>query len=169
MEEKTLIIIRHAKSSWADYGCPDFDRALNKRGLRDAPFMAKKLKELSGFTPDLIITSPAKRAKTTAQYFHEEFGLSKEQFREDQKLYHASTTMLINVIRKAPDNVDTLAITAHNPGLTNFANEFPRFSIDNLPTSGIVVIKLNIPTWQSFNFEKGVVTSFLYPKKYLHA
>ena len=114
MPKKTLYIARHAKSSWDDASLSDFERPLNKRGKRDAPFMAEKLKEL-GVKPDLILSSPAQRAKTTAKHYHEALG-SKLEF--DERIYEASLMSLIYLIQEQFEKVDSLMIVGHNPGLT---------------------------------------------------
>lgn len=166
MKERTIIILRHAKSSWGDAECSDFDRKLNKRGLRDAPFMAQILKKHLPHTLDLIVTSPAKRARLTTQYFQKEFGLNDDSYWEDKRLYHAYLDTITEVIQECPNEVDHILIGGHNPGLTYFVNEFPGFSLDNLPTAGIVVAKIKIESWKDFNPGMGKVVAFHYPKQY---
>ena len=88
---KTVILVRHAKSSWKDSSLKDYDRPLNKRGKRDAPFMGKKIRERE-ILPDLILSSPAKRARKTAIRVAEEIGYPKEKIQYDDKMYHSVTT-----------------------------------------------------------------------------
>ncbi len=166
MSLKTLIILRHAKSSWGDFTCPDFDRTLNKRGLRDGPFMASKLKEIMPDDLDLIITSPAKRALMTAQFFQKELDLGEDNFWTDKRLYHAYSDTILEVISECPDHYNSLLITGHNPGLTSFVNEFPPFETDNLPTASFVIIQLSISSWKNFNYGQGRVSAFHFPKQY---
>lgn len=166
MAKKTLTILRHAKSSWSDFSCPDFERTLNKRGLRDAPFMAKVFHEKYPNGVDLIISSPAKRALKTAQYFKNELGLNDDSFWTDKRLYHADLNNILEVINECPDDFNHLLIAAHNPGLTYFVNEFDSFVTDNLPTSGIVVLNVNVSSWQDFQLGSGEIEHFLFPKQY---
>ena len=90
---KMLYIIRHAKSSWADPIASDFERGLNDRGKRDAPKMGKRLKEKE-IHPDIVISSPAKRALSTARRISEVLKFKKERVKTDSKLYHADETHL---------------------------------------------------------------------------
>lgn len=163
---KRLILIRHAKSSWKEPDLRDFDRPLNKRGKRDAPFMGKLLAE-EKVLPDLIISSPAIRAFTTAKKIAEEIGYSKEAILTHKRLYESDTDDFVNVISEVDDAVNTLMIFSHNPGLTILSNFVSDKRIDNIPTCGIVHIDLKINHWKDIDFDKGVLVSFDYPKKFI--
>jgi phosphohistidine phosphatase len=118
---KTVLLIRHAKSSWGDLSMPDFDRPLNDRGKADAPKMAKRIhnKEIE---IDAFISSPAKRAKKTAEIFAERYGLKKTDIILVPELYHAMDAVFFETISRAPKKSDSIAIFSHNPGITEFAN-----------------------------------------------
>ena len=159
MPKKTLYIARHAKSSWDDMSLSDFERPLNKRGKRDAPFMANLLKE-KGIKLDLILSSPAKRAKKTAKYYHEALG-GKLQF--DERIYEASLMSLIYLVQEALEKVDSVMIVGHNPGLTVLNDRLSNKSIYNLPTAAVVGVIFE----EGIAEYKGKQLFFEYPKKYI--
>ncbi len=157
---KRLVIIRHAKSSWANALLEDFDRPLNDRGKKDAPMMAKRLKEKK-ISPDLFITSPAKRANSTAKRFAKVFEFDKKNIKKEPKLYHASESMILKIAREFNDKLQVVFLFGHNPGLTNFVNYASNLEIDNIPTSGITV--LEVSTWKKLGKEKAKAVYFDYP------
>lgn len=163
---KTLYIVRHAKSSWSDPLADDFDRPLNERGKRDAPRMGKRLKE-KGILPSLIISSPAKRARSTARRIAKELKYKKDDIKEDRKLYHAEEEVILDVIRKLKDKHNSVMLFGHNPGLTNFVNSLQdkEFDLDNLPTCGIAAFQLKIDSWSEIAWGKGTMVFFDYPKR----
>jgi phosphohistidine phosphatase len=114
---KTLLLIRHAKSSWDAPGLSDFDRPLNERGKKDAPEMAKRLKD-KDIAIDLLVSSPARRARKTAKYFAEEFDVKKEDIKLVDDLYSATSLAFQKTVAELNDKADTVAIFSHNPGLT---------------------------------------------------
>jgi phosphohistidine phosphatase len=155
---KILYIARHAKSSWNDASLSDFDRPLNARGLRDAPFMAERLAEL-GVSPDRILSSPALRARTTAGHYHKALG---GQLQLDERIYEASLMSLIYLVQEAFETVDTLMIVGHNPGLTALNDRFGGPDVYNLPTAAITAIRFD----EELAPYKGVPLWYEYPKKY---
>ena len=158
MPKKTLYIARHAKSSWDDMSLSDFERPLNTRGKRDAPFMANMLKE-KGITLDLILSSPAKRAKKTAKYYHEVLG---GELRFDERIYEASLMSLIYLVQEALEKVDSVMIVGHNPGLTALNDKLSDKSIYNILTAAVVGIVFE----DEIAPYKGKQLFFEYPKKY---
>jgi phosphohistidine phosphatase len=163
---KTLIIIRHAKSSWDDPDISDFNRPLNDRGERDAPRMAKRLKE-KDFTFTTVISSPAVRALTTCHVFVDVLGFPKEHVQISKELYHAGDEIILNVVKKLRDNSkdDVAMLFGHNPGLTDFVNNLLEEDIDNVPTTGIVCCKLKIGKWGDAKWGCGEMEFFDWPKK----
>lgn len=163
---KTVYLIRHAKSSWEDESLSDFDRPLNERGKIDAPRMGKRLKE-KNLTPDVLLSSPAKRALSTAKRIADAIGYPKEKIKTDQGLYHADEDEILNVIRSVGDKNDCLVIFGHNPGLTDFvnamSNDRKRF-IDNIPTCGVVAFRFEASSWKQIDFGKGEMLLFDFPK-----
>lgn len=164
---KKLYIIRHAKSSWEDPDLSDFDRPLNDRGKRDAPRMAERLKE-KRLTPDIVLTSPARRAKDTCHIFCKELGFIKSKIEEKPGLYHASDDEILKVIRtlkdRTGDDEENVLIFGHNPGLTEFANMLLNGHIRNIPTAGIVAAHLKIEKWKDAKWGCGSLLFFDFPK-----
>ena len=164
---KTVYFIRHAKSSWSDLDLMDHDRPLNKRGLRDAPFMAKILKG-KGVKVDLIYSSNANRALTTAKYFIEELGLTSKQLILESEIYEAWEGTILKLVKNTPNEAQTILVFGHNPTFTSIANFYSSEYIPNLPTCGIVKVECDIESWSSFSKSSGVLTEFHYPKQYFH-
>lgn len=160
---KQLLLIRHAKSDWNDASLSDFDRPLNDRGKRDAPVMAQRLVQKK-VKIDLFISSPAKRAKKTASIFANEYNKGKNKLIFKEKLYAESEETLYDVISKTDDKFDSIAIFAHNPGLTDFANLLTDTQIDNIPTCGIFAVKIDTKHWADIKEAKKEFWFFEYPK-----
>jgi phosphohistidine phosphatase len=162
---KTVYIIRHAKSSWNDPALDDFDRPLNDRGKRDAPRMGKRLKE-KDINPDLMLSSPAKRAFSTARRIAKVLKYEKDAIKLDRRLYHADEEIILDVIQNVKDKHQVIMVFGHNPGLTDFVNSLQdeELDIDNIPTCGIVTFHLNVDSWKDVNWGKGKIVFFDYPK-----
>lgn len=160
---KQLLVIRHAKSSWALVGQDDFERPLNDRGQRDAPMMAARMKEMKVMI-DEFISSPANRAFTTAGYFAKAYGVSKKEIRLFKQLYHASPDTFYEVISKTDNTIQTAAVFSHNPGITGFVNALTQTRIDNMPTCSIFAVKADIHDWKDFKSAKKTFWFFDYPK-----
>lgn len=163
---KTLYIIRHAKSSWKDETLSDFERPLNSRGFRDAPFMGKRLAEYDS-NPDVILSSPAKRAIETAKIIADEVGYNKDQIQMDEALYLASVSTLLEAIRGISDENETAYIFGHNPGMTMLVNLLTNYVIDNLPTCGIACVIFEADSWRDVGENRGSLRSFDYPRRHL--
>jgi len=160
---KTLYLIRHAKSSWDSPALHDFERPLNNRGERDAPNMAKRLKE-KNVLPDMMLSSPANRALTTCKVFANVLGFSSSKIITHQALYHASEESILEIIKTTPSFVKTLLVFGHNPGFTDFANELTNERIVNIPTTGVVACSVSIQSWNQIDWGKGELFLFDYPK-----
>lgn len=161
---KELIMVRHAKSSWANIGQDDFSRPLNERGHHDAPMMAERLID-KGIKIDQFISSNAFRAFTTATYFAKAWGQESTDIVQYQALYHAPPVKFIEAIIQINDNINTAAIFAHNPGITEFVNLLTETKIDDMPTCGIFAIKLEITSWKDFKKAPKQFWFFKYPKQ----
>jgi len=162
---KTLYLIRHAKSSWKDPRLTDFDRPLNKRGKRDAPFMGDVLNDKKIY-PDLIISSPAKRAKKTAAEIANKIGFPIKKISFNDEIYEASISTLIDLLKKMNDKYESVMIFGHNPGLTVLNNHISNFYIENIPTCGIVALKFN-KKWSEIDKNSCEHLFFEHPKMYL--
>ncbi|MEN8130184.1 MAG: histidine phosphatase family protein [Pseudomonadota bacterium] len=162
---KTLTIVRHAKSSWKYPELDDFDRPLNNRGKTDAPLTGRRLKELE-ISPDLIITSSANRALTTAKVIAKMIGYPKKKLVADKQVYMADSEDVLTVLRQVNDANKDVFIIGHNPTLTDLANELTGEYIGNVPTCGVVRMTLDIDSWRDLKPGKGSLVLFDYPKKY---
>ncbi len=162
---KRLFLIRHAKSSWKDAGLSDYERPLNRRGERDAPFMGRLLKKKNIY-PDLIITSYAERARRTALLIANELDYPKHKVIIKKRLYEAMNKDIIEVIKETDEQVKILLLFGHNPGLTTLHNFICEKFIDNIPTCGITEYEYN-DEWKNLNGNSCKLISFEYPKKYL--
>lgn len=163
---KTLILVRHAKSSWGEAGIDDFDRPLNQRGKNDAPLMAKRLKDKK-IDVDVFISSTAKRALRTAKYFAEEFDLDKKEIEQLSKLYGASVTAFLEVVNGINDKHKVAILFSHNPGITEFANTLTNIHIDNMPTCSIFAVQADTDKWVDFVRSEKKFLFFDYPKNLL--
>jgi phosphohistidine phosphatase len=161
---KTLYVIRHAKSSWDDPDLSDFDRPLNKRGVKDAPVMGKRLRKRK-VIPDLMLSSPANRALTTCKLIAEAVGYATSKIKTDKNLYHAEDAEILRIVQGIDSKYESVWIYGHNPGLTDFINALTKEDIDNIPTCGVVACSLNIHAWDELTWKKGVILYFDYPKK----
>ena len=162
--QRTLVMIRHAKSSWANPLQSDFDRPLNERGEREAPEMGKKLHDLQ-IIPDLIIASSAKRTRQTAKRIAKAVGYDVDQIKWEEKLYHCIPSVFEEVIYETRNDVKTVFIVAHNPGITDFVNQLsPDFSIENMPTAGVVAAHIETDEWNNFSIARKKVLLFEYPR-----
>ncbi len=160
---KTLLLIRHAKSSWDDASMDDFDRPLNNRGTKDAESMSRRLaKQIPAI--DTFFSSPAKRAKTTAGKFADAFDASKKLVFE-KGLYLAPESFFYSFISGIDNDLDTVAIFAHNPGITDFANSLAtEVTTDNIPTCGIFAVSIDIKNWKDFTDARKKLLFYDYPK-----
>ena len=161
---KRLSLLRHAKSSWNDSNLKDRDRPLNKRGKRDAPYMGGRLLARQ-LRPSLIISSPAVRAVTTARCIADALGYPFEFVQREANLYLAAPRIILEVIAAQEDTFNDLLLVGHNPGLTDIINELlPEFSLDNLPTAGIVCVDSEADSWAAIASSKVELGFYDYPK-----
>jgi phosphohistidine phosphatase len=162
---KTLLLIRHAKSSWANIGETDFDRSLNERGKREALEMAEKLVNQS-IKIDAFVSSTAKRARKTCKVFLGAYGKNKEDIILVEKLYHPAPHIFYEVIKELNDDDDSVAIFSHNPGITEFVSTVcDKVRIVDMPTCGVFAVKVNINSWKDFEKTEKKFLFFKYPKE----
>ncbi|QQS39851.1 MAG: histidine phosphatase family protein [Acidobacteriota bacterium] len=159
---KTLFVLRHAKSSWDHPELSDFERPLNKRGEKAAPFMGELMRS-KGLVPDLIVSSPANRAKTTARLAAEAGGF-EAGIELDERIYGAGANTLAYIIADFDDSADTAMIVGHNPGFEDLVGaltgEHPRF-----PTAALAVIDLDVTVWSETERGKGTLRDLFIPKE----
>jgi phosphohistidine phosphatase len=161
---RRLTLLRHAKTEAQHSGQEDWDRVLEPRGQKDAPEMARRLRERK-LKPGKVITSPAVRALTTAQIFARELHLPATKLQQDERLYLASPKVLKEVVRELGGDAQHLMIVGHNPGLTEFADRLSADrEIDNMPTCAIYTLEFEIEDWSELDWNSGVNAEFDYPK-----
>jgi len=139
-EKKTLIIMRHAKSSWDDMSLPDSERPLNKRGKHNAPMMGGRMKK-QGCHCDLLISSPAVRALATAKLVAKEIGY-KRNISEESDLYMADIGDYLHVISGVDEQIKNLMLVSHNPGIEEFFIYLTGEMIENFPTAAYAIIEV---------------------------
>lgn len=162
---KSLYIIRHAKSDKNNPSLDDFERPLNGRGQKNALFMGKKLAE-SNIHPDLIISSPAVRAKTTAEAIAEKVDYAKSTIVYEESLYLADKDDITKIVKKISAAKNTVFLVGHNPGITEFAEYISGCDIGNIPTCGIFCVTLKKDDWKSIGSGSAEYVSFMFPKQY---
>lgn len=162
---KTLIIVRHAKSSWGAPTLKDHDRALNERGLRDAPFMGSVLAK-RGVKPSRILSSSATRAHETAKYFALALGFPVEEIDVRPELYNADAWEILNIVTKLDDADDLVLLFGHNPTLTQVVNSFTEQYLDNVPTCGTNAIGFEVEHWFDASAKNGRLLYQEFPKVY---
>ena len=161
---RRLTVVRHAKSDWSLPGQEDWDRPLNRRGQRDAPEMARRLRSRR-LKPDLVLTSPAVRAVTTASIIARELKVDAGRIAPEERLYLASAPQMLGVVRELGGNALHVMVFGHNPGITEFANKLSAGEqIDNLPTCGVFTATFDIANWDALDWGLGEDGSFDYPK-----
>ncbi len=160
---KTLLIMRHAKSSWKDTSLSDHERPLNNRGEADAPRMGAALKDLD-LTPTLIISSTAKRARKTAEYVAENCSYDGE-IRLERNLYHAGVDEFIEVLQSVSDEEEIVMVVGHNPGiaeLVDYLTDRP----EGMTTANIAVVRLQVESWDDLDFDtEGELVRVLRPRE----
>jgi phosphohistidine phosphatase len=160
---KTLLILRHAKSSWADNRLGDHDRPLDNRGKVDAPKMGKLLERLD-LVPDLIVSSSAKRAKTTAELAASSAGYDK-QIKITRQLYHAGPEEYFQALQSVEDKFERVMVVGHNPGMEELI-EVLSGVYEGMPTAALARIELKIESWKEIGEEtKGRLVNLWRPKE----
>ena len=157
---KTLYLARHAKSSWK-HDVIDHERPLKKRGHNDAQLVANEAAATCK-APQLILSSDANRALTTAHYFKEAFGVSDKDFRTNHGLYDFDGRQVMQIVNLLDNRLNRVLLVGHNHAFTSIANMLGNKYIDNVPTSGFVAIKFDTDSWE--NISHGKTTKILFPK-----
>jgi phosphohistidine phosphatase len=159
---KTLFLLRHAKSSWDDASLSDFERPLNERGLRVAPFMGG-LMQRKGHVPDVILSSPAKRARRTAELVKDGGALAAE-IRFVDSIYEASPQNLLQVVAEIDDTHSSALLVGHNPGMEGFIR-YLNGQIEPMPTAALAVIELAIGKWNEIDHGCGELKVLYRPRE----
>lgn len=160
---KRIMLVRHAKSSWKDDDLKDFDRPLNNRGKSAAPHMAKMMSTILP-CPDLMVSSPARRAWDTATVFAKELKYKQDDIFSNTRLYMGSAATLLDVICHLPDQTRFVSMITHNPGLTELINQFSNITTENFPTCAVTVIDFPVESWKHCVNSSGQALIYLCPK-----
>jgi phosphohistidine phosphatase len=161
---KTIYFIRHAKSDWSG-DCSDFDRELSERGLKNATFMAERLKKY-GVKPDIIISSPAMRALNTAKIIAKNLKMPKKLFKTDINLYLTSPKTYLEIIHQIDDKHKVIFIIGHNPTITEICESLSGIGIGNISTCGIFCMEFDIEFFSDVSVNSGKKLFFDFPKKH---
>jgi phosphohistidine phosphatase len=146
---KTILLVRHAKSSHSLGFASDFDRPLNDRGFQDAKEMGKNLFNKNTII-DQFVSSPALRAKTTAELFAAEYERKMKDILFVPALYHANSEVFAEVIGGLNNKFQHIALFSHNPGITDFAGSLCTTEIAHMPTSSVFAVEAAVDNWNEF-------------------
>ena len=160
---KTLYLVRHAKSSWSDPSLSDRDRPLNKRGRRSAPDMGSRL-AARGHRPDLIISSPAKRALMTAKIIAKKLDYAKSDIVTDEGMYFSGVGGMAKMLERVDDSYQKVMIVGHNPAMTSLMNRLSGKDVYNMPTCAIAIIGYDMASWSDLRSERGNLIEYDFPK-----
>ena len=159
---KALLLMRHAKSSWRDPTLPDFDRPLNKRGLKAAPLIGKFMRK-RGIRPDLVLSSPAKRAAQTTTLVMER-GQLEATLRYDERLYGASAADLLAVVSQIEESATEVLLVGHNPGIQDLLERLTG-ELHRVPTAALARVGLRSGTWGALREGTGRLEWIVRPKE----
>jgi phosphohistidine phosphatase len=159
---KTLMLLRHAKSSWKVTALADKDRPLTRRGRRDARKLGKRLAKRN-VRIDAIVSSPAARARSTARRFAKRFGFKTKQIQIDDRLYGATARGLLAVIRNFDDKLRNVMLVGHNPELSVLAKRFAP-ATDSLSTCALAAFRLDCHSWSTIDDASLVDATLVEPK-----
>jgi phosphohistidine phosphatase len=159
---KTLALVRHAKSSWADPGVADHDRPLNHRGRRDAPAMGRLLRD-RGFAPDAILSSTAVRAMATATAIAGELGFDVDEVVPVPSLYASSPTTMLAVVGELGDELSTAMLVAHDPGMSELVQQYAP-DIEHMPTCAVAEFTFDVESWLELPGAQPVSVRFDFPR-----
>ena len=141
---KTLYLLRHAKSSWKEPGLEDFERPLNGRGREAAPLVGQLVRERK-LRVDLLLSSPAGRARQTAALVKESAGLTAELL-YDERIYEADADALLEVVTQTAESVDALMLVGHNPGMEELLTLLTG-ETRSMSTAALACIALDVEKW----------------------
>jgi phosphohistidine phosphatase len=160
---KTLYLMRHAKSSWNFDDLSDQERPLNGRGRDDAPHMGQAL-AARNIQLDLLVSSPAVRALSTASLVAKEINYPHDQIRVIEGIYGAEVPDLLAIVHQLPDEATSVLLVGHNNTLTDFVNLLSPNQMPELPTAAIVCLKFNTERWAELDRANAEFYFYDYPK-----
>ncbi|HVF27710.1 MAG TPA: histidine phosphatase family protein [Pyrinomonadaceae bacterium] len=159
---KTLLLLRHAKSSWDNPSARDFDRPLNKRGMKAAPLIGRYMRKRK-VKPDLVVSSPAARARRTAELVVEAAGIGAE-IQLDERIYEASTDQLMSIVAEVDESIDVMLLVGHNFGIEQFLERLTG-GVHHMPTAALARISLRLDHWGEIRDRAGTLDWLVKPKE----
>jgi phosphohistidine phosphatase len=159
---KTLLLLRHAKSSWKDSAVKDFDRPLNQRGLKAAPTIGRLMRKRK-LQPDLVLSSPAERARQTSQLVLDAAGF-KTELHYDERIYEASAARLFEIVSQIEDDRNVAMLVGHNPGLEELLEALTG-AARSLSTAALACIELDIERWSKLRAGANQLAWLVKPKE----
>jgi len=161
---RRLTLVRHAKADTSLPGQQDWDRVLDRRGQQDAPEMARRLRSRK-LKPDLILSSPAVRALSTASIMARELKVPADRIAQDERLYLADPKRILEVVHELGGDAQHVMVFAHNPGITDCANRLSAGDhIDTMPTCAVFTACFAVDDWSRLDWESGLEAEFDYPR-----
>ena len=161
---KIVCLVRHAKAGRDDPSLKDFDRPLNARGKKQAPWLGRRLKE-SGVQPGVIVSSPARRAMATAELLAKGVRYPPEKIIADPAVYESGAPAIFGVIKDIAPDHDAAVVVGHNPALSDLMKYLSRRELDDLPTGGIVCLRFDAGSWKKIAQGKGEVLFYDAPPR----
>ena len=159
---KTLLLLRHAKSSWKESAMKDFDRPLNQRGLKAAPTIGRLMRKRK-LQPDLVLSSPAERARQTTQLVLDAAGF-KTELRYDERIYEASAARLFEIVSQIEDDANIAMLVGHNPGLEELLEALTG-AARSLSTAALACIEVDIERWSKLRAGEHELAWLVKPKE----
>jgi phosphohistidine phosphatase len=160
---RNIIVVRHAKSDWENNGISDHERPLNTRGRRDIPLMASYLIQHYP-SIDFVLSSDSLRTKETIEGL-QKYGYNLSNITYTNNLYLASEDKIIDEIVGIDNAHSNILICGHNPGLSEFVQNFCSLDFMDMPSLGAIYIEVDIDSWDDIYTSKGNIVRFDYPKK----
>lgn len=163
---KTLYLVRHAKSSWRHRELRDHERPLKKRGINDANLIATHLMEKL-VQPDVLVSSPARRAQQTAKIFAGVLQYPEDQIITNRSIYSSTSHELMAVVLGLSDEYDSAMLFGHDPSLANLASSLTNKVFEKISTSGVVAISFPVDKWEGITYHSGAIQFSIYPKMFV--
>jgi phosphohistidine phosphatase len=154
--------LRHAKSSWDNPALADFDRPLNERGLKAAPLVGRFMRERK-LRPDLILSSPAERARETAALVAKAAGLDAP-LRYDERIYEATSSRLFEIISQLEETAGEVLLVGHNPGMEELIERLTG-EMRRMPTAALARVQFDAEKWNKLRERSGRLEWLVKPKE----
>jgi len=161
---KTLYLLRHAKSDWNDRTLSDFERPLNKRGIAQVPQITAVLATKNN-VPQVIVSSPANRALSTAKIVAVSIGINESEIGSEKRIYEANIFTLMYLLQETSNEIDCLLLVGHNPGMSGLVNTLSKQKAAPIPTCALIELSLEIDAWEDLAPECANLISIEVPKK----